>query len=496
MWVCVFGYKFWHHPAFPGWGVELCVFVCALACTPPILAGVCGACVRVRVLASRVNPGWGLRCVCLGLGFAFTKPVLAGVLGCGFLSARSACAPLIPGWGLWCVCLGSGFAFTPRILAGVLGSVCLCALPACTTPFLAGVCGVVVCGCIRVRCASGQSSLRFWGVCVFVRALCLYPANPGWAVWCMCSGTGFSLSPPCLAGVCGVCVLVRFPFHPANPGQGVRRCRFVLRSACNLPFLAGVFGACVGVRDWLSPRHCWLKCGVCVLGCRLCPWSVSRALRCSFCLLFCGTGRPWLPGTWSCAVAVAGSVPLCCASWPRVGGPRLVRSGFSRCAARLPRRRGAFPYLRLTPLDLLGGCAGHVEAIQEPGSWCPPLAGAATGALGLLRVTPLRSPTVGLSLACPSGVSLGLRVVQCFGMCGPRHSRALFRQGPRGCFGWSLTSPLSSRRTHARVPCACACPCSSWPRQAGWLLGRVVVGLTFTYGCPSAHFVFFTPSGL
>ena len=61
---------------------------------------------------------------------------------------------------------------------------------------------------------------------------------------------------------------------------------------------------------------------------------------------------------------------------------------------------------------LLGGCAGHAEAGREPGSLCLPLAPAKAGALGSLRVVPVQGPAMGLSLAGPSGVGLGLRALR------------------------------------------------------------------------------------
>ena len=81
--------------------------------------------------------------------------------------------------------------------------------------------------------------------------------------------------------------------------------------------------------------------------------------------------------------------------------------------------RSAFPMLwclspsrGLLPPDLLGGCAGHAEAGREPGSLCLLLAPAEAGALGSLCVVPVSGPAMGLSLAGPSGVSLGLRALR------------------------------------------------------------------------------------
>ena len=382
LWCLCLGSGFGFHPANPGWGVGVCVFVCVSACTPPVLAGVCGVgvCAWVRVSAAPrhswlgcwgvcvfvcalrlypanpgwglwcvcvclgfgfhpanpgwgvgvcvfvcalrlypANPGWGVRCgcVCLGLGFGCAPPFLAGVLGCVCLCARSACTPPILAGvlGCGCVCLGLGFgcappflagvlgcvclcarsACTPPILAGVLGCVCLCARSACTPPILAGVCGVGVCAWVRVSAAPRHSWLGCWGVCVFVCALRLYPANPGWGLWC-------------------VCVCLGFGFHPANPGWGVGVCVFVCVSACTPPVLAGVCG--VGVRAWVrvsaAPRHSWLGCwGVYVFVCalRLYPANPGWGLWCVCVCLGFGF-HPANPG-WGVGVCVFVCVSAC-----------------------------------------------------------------------------------------------------------------------------------------------------------------------------------------
>ena len=66
----------------------------------------------------------------------------------------------------------------------------------------------------------------------------------------------------------------------------------------------------------------------------------------------------------------------------------------------------------LGPLGLPGGCAGHAEFGLDSGSLFLPLAPAEAGRLGLLRVLPLWGPAMGLALAGPSGVGLGLRALQ------------------------------------------------------------------------------------
>ena len=97
-----------------------------------------------------------------------------------------------------------------------------------------------------------------------------------------------------------------------------------------------------------------------------------------------------------------------------------------------------------------------------PGSWCLPPAPAEAGALGLLRVLPVRGSAMQSSLAGPSGVGLALRALRCFGMCGPNNSRVQFlvpsvvRQGTRlvhrGCFVWTLTYLPLGRRTRCPGP--------------------------------------------
>ena len=62
-----------------------------------------------------------------------------------------------------------------------------------------------------------------------------------------------------------------------------------------------------------------------------------------------------------------------------------------------------------------------MEAGREPGSLCLPLAPAEAGALGSLRVVPVRGPAMGLFLAGPSGFGLGLRALWWFGVFGPGH---------------------------------------------------------------------------
>ena len=280
VWVCVLGPGFRLRPATAGWGVAGVVCLCARsACTPPLLAGVCGVgvCAWARVLAAP-------RHSCLGCW---------GV--CVFVCSLRL-YPAAPCWGVRCVCLrlGSGFGCAPPLIAGVLGPcVCLCAPSACTPPLLAGVCGVGVCAWARVSAAPRHSWLGCLGVCLFVCPLRLYPATPGWAVWggCVCLGPGFGRAPPLLAGVlwsvcvcvcaplvprhswlgCAVCVCVLglgLWMRPATPGSAVAVCVCLCASSACIPplmaWLCGV-GVCAWPRVWAAPRHSWLGCrAVCV----------------------------------------------------------------------------------------------------------------------------------------------------------------------------------------------------------------------------------------
>ena len=321
VWVCVLGLGFRLRPATPGWGVGLCVCLCARsACTLPLLAGVCGVGVRAwaRVSAARRH-SWlgcwgafvfvcalclypatagravqcGCRCLCSCFGCAL--PLLAGLLGCACVRVR---APLVPchswlGFAVWMCVFWLGFRLRPATTGwGVGVCVCLCARSACTPPLLAWVFGVDVCVWARVSATPRHSWLECSGVCVSVCALRLYPATPGWGLLCGC-----------------VCLDSRF--------------------GCAPTLLAGVLGCvCVCVRAPLVPRHSWLRCAVwvCVfgLGFRLRPatpgWdggvcvclcARSASTRCSWlgyavwvCVLGLGFGlRPATPG-WGVGVCV------------------------------------------------------------------------------------------------------------------------------------------------------------------------------------------------
>ena len=403
--MCVFVCPLRLYPATPGWGVW-CGCVCfgsGFGCAPPLLAGCWGVCVFLCALRLYpATPGWGVRraCVCLGSGLGCAPPLLAGLLGCVCVCVCPLWLyPSTPGWGgrCGCVCLGSGFGCAPPLLAGVFECVCLCAPSVCTPQLLARVCGVVVCAWARVSAAPRLSWLGSLGVCVplCARSACTPPLLPGlcgvgacvWAPvstaprrsWlgcsscvcvCVCARSG--CTPPLLAGVrgvgvCawarvsaaprhswlgrwGVCVLVcALRLYPATPGWGVWCGCVCLGSGfgCAPPLLAGVLGCvCVCLRAPLVPRHSLLGCAACVCGLGV-AWHLflcCGSLRVVRAARVCGTRWPLSLGTCSCAVVLAGGVPLWRALWPRIGVPPLVRSGRSRCSSRLSRRCGAFPH--------------------------------------------------------------------------------------------------------------------------------------------------------
>ena len=244
--VRVHGLGFWLRPATPGSGVGVCVCLCArYACTPPLLAGVCGAGVGAWARASAAprhswlgcwgvcvffsalrlypaTPGLGVWCgyVCLSSGFGCAPPLQAGGLGCVCACVRALLVPC-SSWlqcAVWVCVLVLGFWLRPASPGWrVRMCVCLCARSVFTPPLLAGVCSVGVCAWARVSAAPRHSWLGCWGVCVFVCALRLYSATPGLSVWCwyLCLGSGFSCAPPLLAGGFGcMCACVRAPLVP------------------------------------------------------------------------------------------------------------------------------------------------------------------------------------------------------------------------------------------------------------------------------------------
>ena len=279
--MCVPGLGFWLRPATPGGGVGVCLCSCARsACTPPLLAGVCGVgvCTWTRVSAAPRNSWLG----CWGI--------------CVFVCALRL-YPATPCWAVGCRCVtGLGFRLRPATPGlGVGVCVCLCARSARTPPLRAGVCGVGVCAWARVSAAPPHSWQGCWSLCVFVCVLPLVPrhswlgcgvwvcvpwlgfwlrpATPGWGVGvsvCLCACS--ACTPPLLAGLCGVDV-----------------CAWARVSAAPRHSWLGCCCVCVCVRAPLVPRHSWLGCAVwpCVLGLGFRLRPATPGCSTEVCVCFC-----------------------------------------------------------------------------------------------------------------------------------------------------------------------------------------------------------------
>ena len=141
--------------------------------------------------------------------------------------------------------------------------------------------------------------------------------------------------------------------------------------------------------------------------------TCSRAV--AGCVLRALSGHPAAVAAWHLSVCLdcgRQRASLACLVAPP-GALRLVRSGRSGCSGWLSRRCGAFPHPGgLRPRLYWVAGQGHTEAGREPGSLCLPLAPAEAGALGSLRVVHVWGPAMGLSLAGPSGVGLGLHALR------------------------------------------------------------------------------------
>ena len=176
---------------------------------------------------------------------------------------------------------------------------------------------------------------------MFVCALRLYPATPGWIVrcGCVCLDSAVGCALPLLAGVSGwVCVCVRalplpchswlgcvawvclfglgFRLRSETPGWGVGVCLCLCaRSESTPPLLAGAcgMGVCVWALVSAAPRHSSLGCsGVCVFVCalRLCPATPCWVVRCGCLLGLRFWLRPATPGLGVGVVCACMSAPL------------------------------------------------------------------------------------------------------------------------------------------------------------------------------------------
>ena len=177
-----------------------------------------------------------------------------------------------------------------------------------------------------------------------------------------------------------------------------------------------------GVRPGPASHWPWVWCAGVGAGLSLAPCPVPRFVVC--CARFPCSRHPVPVVAWhlsSCRGCGRRCASLACLLAPRwCAAPRPVRS-LSPLRSAFPSPWCLPPPRGLSPPALLGGCAGHVEAGPEPGSLCLPLAPAEARVLSALRVLPLRGPAMGLSLAGPSSLGLGLRALRWFGVCAPSH---------------------------------------------------------------------------
>ena len=423
-WLCVLGLGSRLRPATPGWGSGVCVCWCTCsACTPPLLARMCGVCLCAwaRVPAASRH-SW---LVCGGV--------------CVFVCALRL-YPAAPGSGVWCmcVCLGSGFGCAPPLVVEALGCVSVCVRAPLVPPhswlecvvwmYVLGLtfrlrpatpgCFVVVCVCVCVR--APLVPRRSWlgcavCVCVFGLRFWLPPATPGSAIWatvCLCARSACTTT--LLAGMCGVgvcawarvsaapcnswlgrcgdCVFVRpLRLCPATPGWVVRRGCVCLGSGfgCARQLPAWVLGCvCVCVHAPLVPRPSWLGCAVwmCVfgLGFRLRPATPGCAD--GVCVCLCARSLctpPLLAGVLGCGrICVRAPLVPRHSCWVVPRWCVYLGSGFG-CAllllAGLVRPCACLCACSACTAPLLLGCAGWVSVLGLGLGCAPPLLPALVG---------------------------------------------------------------------------------------------------------------------
>ena len=200
-------------------------------------------------------------------------------------------------------------------------------------------------------------------MCVFVCALCLYSASPGWDVRYafVCAGSGLGCTPPflvrvfacvwlfarfactlpVLAGVRGACVSVwDLAFTLPIPGWVLGPVCLFERSACTPPVLAGAcrVRVCAWVQVLASLCHSWLWCGgACV--CVPVPPVQRRSWLAFVVRVFCfgfwlSPCQPWL-GCWCVCL--------------HVSAPSAPRQSCLGCAVRVSVHRFACRLRPATP---------------------------------------------------------------------------------------------------------------------------------------------------
>ena len=316
VWVRVLRLGFWLRPATAGWGVGLCVCLCVCsACTPPLLARVCGVgacawalvsgaprlsglgcwavslCGRAPLVASHSWLGCATLVCVLGLGPGCAPLLLAGVWG---VRVRALLVPRLSWLGcvVWACVLGFWSWLCPATPGRGVGlCMCLCACSASTPLLLAGVCCEGVCAWARVSAAPRLCWLGCWGVRVCVLAP-LLPRHSwlGCAAWvCVCLGMGFGCAPPPLAWVLWcVCVRVRAPLVPLHSWLG-----------------CAVWVGALGLRLLLRHATPGWGVGVCVCALRLYPATPGWGVLCG-CVCLCSDfscARPPLAWVLGCVCA-------------------------------------------------------------------------------------------------------------------------------------------------------------------------------------------------
>ena len=422
--------------------------------------------------------GGGVWCVVCGVWRWCVGGVVAGVW-CGWSLATpggGSCVllPATPGWVSLPVVVGG-----PR--HSWLGSAC------------GGGVWCVVCGVWR-WCVGGVVAGVWcgWSLATPGGGSCvLLPATPGWVSLPLVVG-GPRHSWLGSFGGGGVRVLLGRVGRAGLPGA--------LWCASSFPLAALSFCFAWPPPGWGCPpllRCCSRSslagvCGVWV-GCCLAPVRVPWFFAC--CARSPGLWHPAAVAAWHLSVCPGCGrrrASLACLVAPR-GAPRLVRSGRSRCSGRLSRRRGAFPHPgSLRPRLYWAAARGTRRPAENRAHcacrWPPPRQGR-----WALRVVPVRGPAMGLSLAGPSGVGLGLRALRWLACVDPVTDasgfpyRPSFDGGLGRCTGAVSCGrrhlPLRVGGRHARVPCVFACACSSWPGRAGRPPGRVLAKMPDHYRC-------------
>ena len=477
----------WAVPATPGWG-PLAALLCGVWCVAVVCWWGCGWCVVWlvprhswrRFLCATPRHSW--------LGFAAggggrSPPLLAGVRW------RRCCVVC----GVWRWCVGGVVAgvWCGWSLATPGGGSCVL-LPA--TPGWVSL--PVVVGGPRLSWLGSACGGGVWCVVCGVWRWCVGGVVAGvWCGWSLATpGGGSCVLLPATPGWVSLPVVVGGPRHSwlgSFGGGGVRVLlgrvgRAGLPGAlwCASPFPLAALSFCFAwpPPGWGCPpllRCCCRSslagvCGVWV-GCCLAPvrvpWFFACCARC--------------PGLWHPAAVAAWHLSVCpgcgrrraslaCLVAPR-GAPRLVRSGRSRCSGRLSRRRGAFPHPgSLRPRLYWAAARGTRRPAENRAHcacrWPPPRQGR-----WALRVVPVRGPAMGLSLAGPSGVGLGLRALRWLACADPVTDasgfpyRPSFDGGLGRCTGAVSCGrrhlPLRVGGRHARVPCVFACAC--FPGRVG-----------------------------